>query len=355
MKFINGMDVSMLAELEAFGATYRYDGEEKDIFEIFSETGINAVRLRLWNDPYDEVGNPYGGGTNDLKTTIKLAKRIMDKELDFILDIHYSDFWTDPSKQWKPKAWINLTEEQLTDKVYEYTKEVLHGLKENGIRIRYVQVGNEITKGFLWPEGHIDHVGSMAGLLESGIRAIRDFDENIRIMLHLDYGTDNRMYREWFRKIEPFGLDYDIIGMSYYPYWNGSLEELLFNMNDISEYCGKEIIVAETAFGYTTDHLGCSGMIFSEELASKVPYPPTGDGQKEFMQALIHTIKSVNYGKGIGFIYWEPAWLPIPECTWAKEPGCKYLSDTGKIGNSWANQALFDQAGNANPLFSIFR
>ena len=354
MGFIKGMDVSMLQELEAEGAKYYLNGQEMDIFDLFSKTGINAIRLRLWHDPYDELGQPYGGGTNDLETTIKLAKRVKRSGLDFILDFHYSDFWADPKKQVKPKAWKHLTGKDLEQAVYEYTLETLKALEQHGIKPSCVQVGNEITHGFLWDDGHVNNLEGMAALLKAGIAAVKEFDPSIQIMLHLDYGTDNRLYREWFGAIEEYNLDFDLIGMSYYPYWNGSLEVLKANMEDISQRFDKDIIIAETAFGYTTDSLGCKGMILNEELATHVPFSPSKQGQKEYLETLLNVIKSISNDRGIGFIYWEPSWLPIPHVAWAKEAGAKYANDEGELGNSWANQALFDETGNANPVFDIF-
>lgn len=354
MQFIKGMDVSMLKELEQKGAAYFLNGQEMDIFRIFKETGVNTVRLRLWNHPYSEEGEPYGGGTNDLETTIELAKRVTEQNLDFVLDLHYSDFWTDPSKQVKPKEWKHLAGAELEQAVYDYTSHVLHQLKANGIQTKMIQIGNEITGGLLWPEGHIDNVEKMAGLLNSGIRAAREFQPDIKIILHLDFGTDNELYRDWFGKIEPFHLDYDIIGMSYYPYWNGSLEKLLYNMNDISQTYHKDIIVAETAIGYTTDALECHGMIFNEALAEQTPYEASEEGQMKFMRDLIQTIQKVDNHRGIGFMYWEPGWLPIAECTWASKSGCAYIKDKAEAsGNSWANQALFNKNGEANQVFGL--
>ncbi|BBF43148.1 arabinogalactan endo-1,4-beta-galactosidase [Lachnospiraceae bacterium KM106-2] len=354
MNFINGVDVSMLHEIEDAGAVYSHHGVKKDIFEILKETNVNAVRLRLWHNPYSPEGIPYGGGTNDLASTIEIGKRIMKYQLDFILDIHYSDFWTDPKKQNKPKAWQELHGEALEKEVYEYTYQTLVRLQENGIRVKYIQIGNEITKGFLWPDGHVENLEQMARLLKRGLDAATDFDPEIQKIIHLDYGTDNQLYRTWFQSIEEYQLDYDIIGMSYYPYWNGSLEALLYNMNDISKTFGKKVLVAETAIGYSTSSFGMKGMIYSEELAKNVPYQPSQRGQMEYMRDLIQTIKSVQDGQGIGFLYWEPEWLPIAKCTWASEEGCKYNNDTGVLGNSWANQALFDESGETNLVFQIF-
>lgn len=354
MEFIKGMDVSMLQELEEEGAQYYLNGEKLDLFDLFKKTGINTIRLRLWNYPYDEQGEPYGGGTNDLQTTINLAKRLTKSGLDFILDFHYSDFWADPKKQVKPKAWMHLDQVGLQQAVYDYTREVLETLRQHGIKPMCVQVGNEITNGFLWGEGHIDNLEGMVALLQSGIKAVKDFNPAIKIMLHLDYGTDNTLYRDWFDKIEEYDLDFDFIGMSYYPYWNGSLEALKSNMEDISQRFNKEIIIAETAFGYTTDNLGCNGMIFNEALASTVPFETTKEGQMHYLEALIQIIKGISHNRGIGFIYWEPSWLPIKNCAWAKPAGAAYANDKGELGNSWANQALFDEFGNANPCFEIF-
>lgn len=370
MEFIKGMDVSMLRELEEQGAEYYLGNEKKDIFEIFKETGVNLVRLRLWHTPYTASGEPYGGGTNDMETTVSLAKRVVKNGLQFMLDFHYSDFWTDPSKQIKPKAWVDLTGAKLEQMVYDYTLKTLEELRSNEVIPTIVQIGNEITNGFLWPEGRWSVQGDevnpvngqkqesvfeksaspegMVRLLEAGIRAVKDFDNNIKVLLHLDYGTDNKLYRKWFSAIEPYNLPYDMIGMSYYPYWNGTLEELLFNMNDVSKTFHKKVLVAETAMGYTTDSLGCKGMIFAEELEKQSGYPASEEGQMEFLKKLASTIRNVDGGNGVGFLYWEPAWLPITACTWAKAAGCEYIHDKGEIGNSWANQALFNKQGKAN-------
>lgn len=347
--FFKGADVSMLEELEQHGARYYLDDRQGDLFEILAECGVNLIRLRLWHDPYSETGESYGGGGNDLNATIRLARRAAEKGLAFLLDFHYSDFWADPAKQFKPKAWKDLHGRQLCEAVYQYTKDTLHALREAGVLPQLVQVGNEITHGFLWPDGHSDDPERMAALLGSGIRAVRETDPAIQIVLHLDFGTDNSLYRKWFTEAQTYGLDYDVIGMSYYPFWNGSIQALLDNMNDVSRTFRKDVMVAETSIGYTTDSLGCKGMVYSGELEKNSPYPGTKAGQEAFLRALIQAVRGVDDQRGIGVIYWEPAWLPIPECAWAKPVGCEYMHDTAELGNSWANQALFDKQGNANP------
>lgn len=348
MQFVKGMDVSMIKELEGYGAAYYLDGRKGDLFEILSRCGVNMIRLRIWQDPYDENGNPYGGGMNDLQTTMELAERAVRNGMSYLLDFHYSDFWADPAKQVKPKAWRGLCGEKLETAVYLHTVNTLKAMKNEGFVPAMVQVGNEITNGLLWPDGHIDHREEMAALLQAGMKGVREVCPDTMIMLHLDFGTDNSMYRNWFDKIQPFRLDFDVIGMSYYPHWNGSLQLLLDNMNDVSKRYDKDIIIAETSIGYTTDSLGCSGVVFSEEQEKATGYPATMAGQEAFLKDLYQAVRSVYGGRGIGVFYWEPAWLPIPDCKWANQNGCDYMNDKAETGNAIANQALFDASGNAN-------
>lgn len=345
---IKGVDVSMIMELESYGASYYLNGKKEDLFCLLKTCGANMVRLRIWPDPYDEEGNPYGGGMNDLKTTIEIAKRVVENGMKIMLDFHYSDFWADPSKQVKPKAWKALSGKELETAVYLHTVDTLKALRNQKLIPAMVQVGNEITKGLLWPDGYVDQTERMAALLQAGIKGVREECPNAKIVLHLDFGTDNQMYRQWFDKIEPYALDFDVIGMSYYPHWNGSLQLLSDNMNDISSRYGKEVLVAETSIGYTTDTLGCKGIVFFEEQEEATGYPATVEGQEAFLRELYRTVRNVPNKKGIGVFYWEPAWLPIPDCTWASESGRLYMNDQAEAGNAMANQALFDASGNAN-------
>ena len=348
MQFVKGMDVSMIKELEAHGASYYMSGQKKDLFHILQKCGTNMIRLRIWQDPYDEYGKPYGGGMNDLQTTIELAKRTLNSGMSYMLDFHYSDFWADPAKQMKPKAWENLDGKNLETAVYLHTVNTLKALKNVGLIPEMIQIGNEITNGLLWPDGHIDNTETMVMLLKAGVRGAREQCPKAKIVLHLDFGTNNEQYRQWFDKIQPFDIDYDVIGMSYYPHWNGSLQLLLDNMNDVSSRYDKDIIVAETSIGYTTDTLGCTGIVFLEEQEKATGYPATMEGQERFLKDLFATVRSVNNNRGIGVFYWEPAWLPIPDCKWANQNGCDYMQDKVEAGNSMANQALFDSKGNAN-------
>lgn len=348
MELVKGMDLSFTKELEGLGARYYLNKKEGDVFSIMKKCGANLVRLRLWMNPYDENGKAYGGGMNDIATTIELARRVKQNDMQYMLDIHYSDFWADPGRQYKPKAWRDLKGEALSKAVKDYTKRVMKTMEDESLIPEYVQVGNEITNGFLWPDGKKENLEEMVSLLQSGIEGVRAISPKSKIVIHLDFGTDNEMYRKWFNAIEPYHLDYDIIGMSFYPHWNGSIQMIQDNMNDISKTFDKDVMIVETSIGYTTDSLGCDAMVYSKEFEEKTDYPATQDGQSKFLEDLFQAVREVDDNRGKGVIYWEPGWLPIPECKWATDVGRVYMKDEVEPGNSHGNQALFDSEGNAN-------
>ena len=360
--FIKGMDVSSLRELEVLGAKYYKDGQEKDLLEILKEYGVNSIRLRLWNDPYSETGVPYGAGTNDLNTTIELARRALDMGFGFLLDLHYSDFWADPGKQRVPKAWRGLDEAGLEQAVYDFTRKTLETMRENQVFPTMIQVGNELTNGLLWPYGKVPDYDNIARFLNAGIRSVRSVDSSLPVMLHLDNGGNNALYREWFDEFVKRGEDFEIIGLSYYPFWHGTLQQLEDNMHDIAKRYGKELIVAEVSMGHTMkdykeyEKLPDSerkGMATKPELAAKIEYPMSEKGQSDFMLDFMTRISRVN-GCG-GFYYWEPGWLPVPGSGWANAESLAYIEEAGPGGNEWANQALFDYDGNALSALETIR
>lgn len=364
MKFYKGMDVSTLSEVERLGGKFYDEGVRKDALDILQGYGVNALRLRLWNDPYDEEGRPYGAGTNDLPTVISLARRAKAHHMDILLDLHYSDFWADPGKQRVPKAWRGMDAGQLEEAVYTYTRDTLLALREAAAYPDMIQVGNELTNGMLWPLGKMPDYDGLARFINAGIRGVREADAAMPVMLHLDNGGNNAMYRDWFDHYIERGEDFQVIGLSYYPFWHGTLEDLRNNMCDLALRYGKELIVAETSMGFTmkdyADYEKLSaderkGYATSEELAAKVPFPMTEEGQSRFMSALFDVIDSVPAHKCRGFFYWEPAWLPVPGSGWATEAALPYIEEKGPCGNEWANQALFDYDGNALPALRTIR
>ena len=374
MKYYKGMDISTLLEVEKCGGKFYDKGQEREVLSILKDYDVNAVRIRLWNDPYSEEGEPYGAGTNDFASVVELSKRAKEKGFDILLDYHYSDFWADPGKQFVPKAWRGYSVEELERAVYEYTKKTLLALKEEGLLPDMVQVGNELSNGLLWPYGKVPEYDNIARFVSAGIRAVKEvsdmalaegiISEKILIMIHLDNGGNNALYREWFDNYIKRGEDFDIIGLSYYPFWHGTFDMLQNNMHDIAQRFGKELIIAEVSMGHTMEDYAeyeklapekRKGMATRPALVEKIEYPMTLEGQKEFMEELFRRIASVPEGKGRGYFYWEPAWIPVPGSGWATECSLKYMEDKGPCGNEWANQALFDYKGNALPTWEAVR
>lgn len=359
--FVYGMDISSLPALEREGLSV-FKGEF-DLLTTLKKSGVNVIRLRLWNDPYTEDGRHYGGGTNDLVRTLVFAKRIQEAGLNILLDFHYSDFWADPGKQFMPKSWNNLNQQQLIEKIHTYTRDVLLEFRRNNINLQFIQPGNEITNGMMWPaaklyendveiEGGFSRLGQ---LLTSAISACKEVYPDTEIIIHLDRGGDKNLYEHWFKKINQYKLDYDIIGLSYYPYWHGTLEALSDNIANIKKQFAKKVMIMETSYAYTSE-VGSSPLVMTDEKIIKTnewpPYPFTKEGQAAFLKDLI----SLSFTLKIhGLFYWEPAWLPVCGDTWATKEGREYIKENDKKdGNEWANQALFDVDGYANPALKVF-
>lgn len=364
MKFVKGMDLSTLLELERCGAKYYDNGEERDLLAIMKSYDVDTIRIRLWNDPWSETGESYGAGENDLKTSLEIAKRVTAAGFGVLLNFHYSDFWADPGKQIKPKAWADYGVKELEQAVYDYTLESMQTFLDAGVNITMVQVGNELSNGLLWPEGKVPNYDNIATFVNAGIRAVRKADAAIPVMIHLDNGGNNALYREWFDNFTKRGEDFEIIGLSYYPFWHGSLQMLNDNMNDIAERYSKDLVIAEVSMGYTMEDYKNYEKLSDEErkgyatrpaLVEKIEYPMTKQGQYDFMEDFLNRISHIKGGKGKGFFYWEPAWIPVPGSGWATPASLKYMNDPGPCGNEWANQALFDYDGNALPTLSLIR
>ncbi len=372
MKYDIGMDVSTLIECEGDGVKYYDKGEEKDLLSILKDYGTNSVRLRLWNDPYDENGEPYGGGTCDMDHVIKLARRSKELGLKFYLDIHYSDFWADPYKQYPPKAWQNYNFDEIVQAVYDYSKEVLTTLIGEDLRPDLIQVGNEITYGMLWPYGviekrswknnYIDEYEDFITILKSAIKGVREIDPTIPIVIHLERSWDNAYFRWYFDELTNHGVDFDAIGFSYYPYWHYGFDGIIYNMTDMHNRYNKDIYLTETSYAYTTEHFDpdpkakrlAVNSEFIPESKWHVDYPLTREGQRQYYHDLLIRLEDVPGFKGI--YVWEPGWIPSPHSTWASWGALKYLhQEDNKPGNEWANQCLFDYEGNALPALEEFK
>lgn len=360
--FIRGADVSMLKDIEDLGGEFYDNGVKKDALEIMKNHGANYVRLRLWVDPYDSEGNSYGGGSNDFNTTLYLAKRAQEKGMKVLIDFHLSDYWADPGTQSKPKAWENLSYDELKTTLYNYMKNTLNDFKNQGVVPNMVQVGNETSSGILWDEGKIggDYTDftQLAELLNQAISGVRaSVGNQTKIVLHLDNGGNNSLYRWWFDGVTGcgFDLDFDIIGLTYYPMWHGTMDDLQYNLNDISARYNKDVMIVETAYAFTLadgDGLGSSFSPQDEEIGG---YPASVQGQKDFMSDLESVILNVPGNRGLGFFYWEPEWIPVEGAYWGTEAGKEYIEDNGILSNPWDNLALFDFNGNALESIDIFQ
>ena len=367
-----GMDFSTLEETERLGGVFRQNGQAGDLVNILADNGVNAARLRLWVDPYSQAGEPYGAGNCDLSCVMRLAKRAKARGMRVLLDLHYSDFWCDPGRQLPPKAWEGLPPEKLCGAVYDYTRNVLRTLKKADIEPDMVQVGNEITNGMLWPTGRLSDpepgkkrtgFDALAPLVRAGCEAVRA-ESGAQVMLHLERSGDNAVWREWFDEMLARGVDFDVIGASYYPYWHGSFEMLRANLADMIRRYGKDVIVVETAYAFTSAHFAPeqpgAHLVINDSLkcfdGSDAPYPLTPEGQRAFTEELLRLVQNLPQGRGKGVYYWEPAWLPLPGSTWATEAARRYINELHKPGgNEWANQCMFDYEGSANIALAEFR
>lgn len=364
MKFVKGMDLSTLVELERCGAKYYDGGKEMDLLAIMKNYDVDTIRIRVWNDPWSKEGESYGAGENDVKTSLEIAKRVTEAGFGVLLNFHYSDFWADPGKQFKPKAWADFGVEELEQAVETFTAETMELFEKEGVNITMVQVGNELSNGLLWPEGKVPNYDNIAKFVNAGIRGVRKVDVKVPIMIHLDNGGKNELYREWFDNFMERGEEFQIIGLSYYPFWHGTLDMLEYNMNDIAKRYGKDLIVAEVSMGYTMEdykdyeklsNKERKGYATRQELVDKIEYPMTVQGQYDFTKDFLNRISHVADGKGRGFFWWEPAWIPVKGSGWATPASLKYIEDPGPCGNEWANQALFDYDGNALPTLGLIR
>lgn len=368
--FIRGMDASAVLSVENSGARYyNFDGEEQDVFETLAQAGVNYIRLRVWNDPYDEDGNGYGGGDNDLATAIVLGKRATQYGMKVSIDFHYSDFWADPKKQFAPKAWEDMTVDEKSDALYDYTKESLKELLDAGVNVTMVQVGNEINNGM---SGETE-VPNVMQLLSSGSKAVREiakeYDRDIQIVLHYTNIENNDEIDTAASNLEEYGVDYDIFGLSYYPFWDGDNENMQTVAKNLMDNYGKKVIIAETSYLYTTEDGDGFGNSFDGSKDDLVEgYGATVQSQATMIRDIC---AAANEAGVAGMFYWEGTWIPVGSADqdnsalwekygsgWASSYSIKYdPDDAGKYygGCSWDNQAMFDFTGHPLASLNVFK
>lgn len=367
--FIRGMDASAVLSVEKSGAKYYgYDGKEQDVFETLAESGVNYIRLRVWNNPYDENGNGYGGGDNDVATAIELGKRATQYGMKVNIDFHYSDFWADPKRQHAPKAWEGMSADEKADALYDFTKESLTQILDAGVDVGMVQVGNEINNGM---SGETD-VPAVMGLLSAGSRAVREiadsYGKDIQIVLHYTNIEDNEEVDTMAANLKEYGVDYDIFGLSYYPFWDGTNENMQNVAKNIMDRYGKKVVIAETSYCYTEKDGDGFGNSFDGIEDAVDGYAPTVQSQATMIRDICAAANEVGV---LGVFYWEGTWIPVGSedqdnsalwekygSGWASSYSAEYDPDDAGVyygGCSWDNQAMFDFTGHPLPSLNVFR
>ena len=370
-KMILGIDVSTFLEQQKLThQKYYKNGKEVDPFALFKSQGVTLLRTRIWNRPYDDEGNPYLGGTCDLDNFLKLAQELDKYHFKHIVDFHYSDFWVDPSKQFMPKDWKNLSYEDLVKAVYNFTKDSLVTIKSQGIDVAMVQIGNEITHGFLWPFGQLKYdeeksasYDRYAELLKSGIKAVKEVYPEAETIIHLEQSYDQDLYRDIISNLLSRGVKFDILGTSYYPFWHHGFDEYFANVDMVQKEFNVKVMNVELGFPFTTldyrkdedgkpKHLVINADNIDDFL-KLMPYYPDKEGQAKFIEEFIKLGKKHHL---YGACYWEPLWVPGDGICWASKAGQAYQNDTSKdTRNEWANQCLFDYEAKALPALDKYK
>jgi arabinogalactan endo-1,4-beta-galactosidase len=362
--FIRGVDISTVLAQEESGVIYRdRDGTPQDIFKTLRENGVNYIRVRVWNNPYDQNGNGFGGGNNDSAKAAEIGKRAAKYNLPLLVDFHYSDFWADPAKQQAPRAWKGMGIEEKSEALYAYTKESLEQIKKAGAIIGMVQIGNETTGAMCGETNWLQ----ISKLMNAGSKAVRDFSKDVKVVVHFANPEKSGEYLRYAKILKNNEVDYDVFASSYYPFWHGTLDNLKTVLRQVAEFSGKKVMVAEFSYVNTYQDFDGSGNSISEDSAIDKPYSVSVQGQADCIREIIAATASLG-DKALGVFYWEPAWIPVPGNTkeerqllwekygsgWASSYAAVYdPDDAGKYwgGSAWDNQALFDAEG--KPLASL--
>ncbi len=371
-EFIMGMDASCVPSLEDSGVKYYdYDGTEKDVYEILSQNGINYIRVRIWNDPFDKNGNGYGGGNCDIENAIEVGKRATKYGMKLLVNFHYSDFWADPAKQMVPKAWKGMNIDQKSEALYEYTKECLEMLVEAGIDVGMVQIGNE-TNGYMCGESSSALGGwkKITQLMSAGSKAVREVCPDALVVIHFANPEKVTNYVSYSKNLDYYGVDYDVFASSYYPFWHGTLDNLSEVLSNVAETYDKKVMIAETSYAFTSENTDLYGNTIGDGGGIVKEYPFTVQGQANLVRDVIDTAvnKTTNC---IGVFYWEGTWISVGNESyeanlalwekygsgWATSYAADYdPDDAGKWYGGCAvdNQAFFDQNGKVLESLKVF-
>jgi arabinogalactan endo-1,4-beta-galactosidase len=337
---VRGADLSFTLQLERAGLGFSDAGRSASVEQLLAARGMNLVRLRLWVDPPPD--------TSDLAATLALARRANAAGCHTMLALHYADFWADPTHQPTPRAWAGRDLDELADNVRRYTTDVVSALAAQGTPPALVQIGNEVSNGMLWPSGRIQRGTTaewdvLATLLQAGVLGVRDAGPDVRTVVHTDRGGDRRGCERFFGNLLDRGVEFDVAGLSYFPWWHGPLAALSANLDGIVERIDRPVAVVESAYPWTlqTDGIPDPYVPHARALPEADRFPPTPQGQAAFFAALRTVIDDVSGDAGLGFVAWEPAWLAAVR----PSPG---------EPNRFANLTMFDRAGAGLPALEVF-
>ncbi len=384
--FIMGMDIStIISEYKSGVQYYDFDGNELETVTDFctflaEDCGITSIRVRVWNDPYDSEGHTYGAGTCDVATAVEIAEACKAAGLDMLIDFHYSDFWADPGRQTAPKAWTDMTVDEKADALYTFTLESLTTIAATGAEISMVQVGNEITGGLAGIS--VSNVEDMCTLFSAGSKAVREFSAStygdssaVKVAIHVANPEKGTMVT-WAKNLLNYNVDYDVMATSYYAFWHGTYSNLKSQMQTVINTYGKEVMVAETSYIYTTEDSDGQGNSV-ESVTGDEQYDASVQGQATAMRDVIDAVNSVG---GLGVYYWESAWITVGDTTglegealeaqiaanqeiwesvgsgWATSYAQSYDKETvGTYGGSeWDNQAMFYPDGTPTAALNVW-
>lgn len=379
--FIRGMDVSSVLSLERSGVRYyTADGREEDLFAVLAENGVNYIRVRVWNDPYDSSGNGYGGGNSDVAAAAVIGRRAAEYGMKLLVDFHYSDFWADPSKQKAPKAWSGMNMSEKTAAVRDFTSASLREISGAGADIGMVQIGNETTTGIAGETSWMN----TSRIMNAGSAAVRAFSPDVMVAVHFTDPQRTDTVMALADSLNRYKVDYDVFAVSYYPYWHGSLDNLSAVLSYPAEKYGKYAMVAETSYAYTLgDSDGHPNTVspYTNNTGSDLIWDFTPQGQADEVRSVMNAVNEVPGGLGLGVFYWEGAWITVGDVTalsgaeysqrleqnkalwesrgsgWASSFSADFDPDDAGLwygGSAVDNQAFFAPDGRALPSLRVF-
>lgn len=381
--FARGVDISEVIALENSGVAYKYlDGTSGDIFDILAGAGVNYVRIRIWNNPYDSSSpyKGYGAGNCDLWNAKVLGKRATDAGMKVFIDFHYSDFWADPAKQFAPKAWKDYSLAYKKDAVYNFTYDSLCELLDYGVDVGMVQIGNETNGSMCGLGGLYDGTWNLStgvgALMQQGCYAVDDVNSAYgKSMLKVLHFTDLLTNGEWYAQCAyEQGIDYDVFATSFYPMWHGSTSDMASTLLNIAKTYNKKVLVAETGYPYTFNNGDSEGNTVGDSSAMNYTnYNVSVSGQAQALRDVFAAVASINSsmsGYGLGAFYWAPEWVGVSNSVagtygsgWASSTSGNYEKlfsssvtyySTTDRGSSWDNIALFDSNGQAMKSLYVF-